>query len=236
VRPDAPFQQDDLTDLGRLLARAADVVAMRDVYNGDTNPTVIGMRHDVDNYIEPAVWMAEWEAARGYRSTYYILHTAPYWTDKELLKRSLERISSHGHEIGIHNNAIAEAHRTGRRPADILQEAIGELRWMGYPVNGTVAHGDPDCYDAKRNIRFVNDQMFTDCVRPDLTNPVETHSLDSFGLDYDANWLKRGCYLSDSGGRWSAPFDSVANRFPHPGQLHMLVHPDWWDQAFKAAA
>ena len=61
----------------------------------------------------------------------------------------------------------------------------------------------------------------------------EARAAASFDLDYDANWLDRGAYLSDSGGRWSAPgFDLVAQEFPFPGQLHMLVHPDWWAKAF----
>jgi hypothetical protein len=58
-------------------------------------------------------------------------------------------------------------------------------------------------------------------------------SLADFGLEYDANWLGRAMYLSDSGGRWCDPgFDKIAAGFPYEGQLHILVHPDWWVQAF----
>jgi hypothetical protein len=42
--------------------------------------------------------------------------------------------------------------------------------------------------------------------------------------------LSRGTYLSDSGGRWSQPFEQIAAE--RVGQLHMLVHPDWWGEAF----
>ena len=59
--------------------------------------------------------------------------------------------------------------------------------------------------------------------------------LAHFDLDYDANWLERGRYLSDSGGRWSTRFETVAGGFPFAGQLHMLVHPDWWAEAFVPA-
>ena len=105
---------------------------------------------------------------------------------------------------------------------------------LGFTVKGTVAHGDNDCYGADGKVRFVNDELFIECVRPELGNlDLKREPLASFDLDYDANWLDRGAYLSDSSGRWSAPgFDLVAQEFPFPGQLHMLVHPDWWKEAF----
>jgi hypothetical protein len=226
----------------RLLDRAVAVVAMEQVLNGQRWERVIGLRHDVDNVIEPAVRFAEWEADRGYRSTYYILHTAPYWQDKDLLVRSLDRIAEFGHEIGIHNNALAASFRTGQDPRVILATAIEELRGYGYPVTGTVAHGDGHCYGSDGHVRFVNDELFEECARPSLGVPqrrignleIKPVPMSEFGLEYDANWLRRGEYLSDSGGSWSRPFGEVADGFPFPGQLHMLIHPDWWGQAFVA--
>jgi hypothetical protein len=51
------------------------------------------------------------------------------------------------------------------------------------------------------------------------------------GFDYDPNWLPRKVGVSDSGGRWSQPFDELVAGFPYDGQVHMLVHPDWWSEA-----
>jgi hypothetical protein len=241
VRRFSPFQPNDLADLdARLLDQADSVVAMVDVFDGEHDRGVIGLRHDVDNVIDPAVRFAEWESSRGYRSTFYVLHTAPYWQDKRLLRESCDRIVECGHEIGIHNNAIAEASRTYREPEVLLDEAVGELRSYGYEIRGTVAHGDPGCYGPDGGVWFVNDEMFTECTRgaygpPERSVagvPIKPVSLADFGLQYDANWLPRGNYLSDSGGRWSQPFDDVAAGFPFNGQLHMLVHPDWWTEAF----
>src|SRR4029077_8485228 len=88
---------------------------------------------------------------------------------------------------------------------------------------------------------FVNDELFRECPRPDMGHPervvagveLKPVPMADFGLEYDANWLPRGGYLSDSGGRWSGiGFDATVALFPRKGQLHMLVHPDWWDQAF----
>ncbi len=236
MRAEAPFQPDDLEALDVLLDQGWMVAAMEDIARGVDDPHVIGMRHDVDNVIAPAVQMAQWEADRGYRSTYFILHTAPYWQEKDTLKAALEAIAECGHEIGFHVNAITVGLATGEDPAEITEEAADELRGYGYQVHGVVAHGDPACYA----FNFVNDEIFVESARPDYgepdreiaktrLKPIERRAL---GFDYDPNWLPRAKYLSDSGGRWSQPFGEVETGFPFDGQLHMLVHPDWWPEAF----
>lgn len=230
-----PFQPGDLAELGRFLETARRVVPMEDIADGDRAPEAIGVRHDVDNFLEPAVQMAAWEAERGFRSTYFILHTAPYWSDKDALQDGLDKIASCGHEIGFHLNALTVAIDTGRDPLDIAQEAVDELRAYGYPVRGVVAHGDQACYTHV----FVNDEIFTESARPEYGPAdrvvggikLEPVSRAALGFDYDPNWLPRGDYLSDSGGHWSQPFAEATERWPS-GQLHMLVHPCWWREAF----
>jgi hypothetical protein len=226
VRP-GPFLPADLDALDGLLSRGH-VAPMETIADGLADLRTIGMRHDCDNVIEPAVQMAEWEARRGYCSTYYILHTSPYWQDKPLLRHSLNVIASH-------NDAITVALETGRKPADILREAIDELRGYGHTIRSTVAHGNRRCHKD----HYVNDEMFAQCYREGYGGidrlgfmPVSLHD---FGLDFDANWLPRGDYLSDSGGEWSRSFHDVAAEWPEKGQLHMLVHPDWWADAFAKA-
>jgi len=240
VRQSAPFSRDDLDCLDGLLSRASAVVAMEDVYEGCA-ADAIGLRHDVDNVIEPAVAMAVWEAERGYRSTYYILdgNGLPdhYWHDKSLLRDSLETIANLGHEIGYHCNAVARAIREHRDPAELVGETLEELRGYGFEVTGTVAHGDPLCHQHG----FVNDEVWAQCARSAYGAPcrdvagvwLAPVSLVDHGLSYDANWLPRAEYLSDSGGRWSQPFDVFAAGFPYGGQTHLLVHADWWDHAFS---
>jgi len=235
------FGPADLQLLDDLLTRADQVVAMEDIHDGTDG---LGLRHDVDNVIEPAVRMAEWEAERGYRSTYFILdgngQDGHYWHDKDLLRRSLERIAECGHEIGYHCNALARAIHEQRDPVELVGETLEELRGYGYQVRGVVAHGHPLCY----RHRFVNDEVFAESARPAYGSPtrevggvrLEPVSRGWFGLEYDANWLPRAQYLSDSGGVWSTPFAEVSAAFPFDGQLHMLVHADWWTQAFEPVA
>jgi hypothetical protein len=238
------FGHADLLKLEALYQQATFVLPVEDVYDGGTEPTDIAVRHDCDNVISPAVDMATWECERNYVSTYYILHTSPYWQNKRVLRESLDTIAESGHNIGIHNDALTVALQTGRDPNEILHEAVEELRRYGHDIRSTVAHGNQLCHVAK----YVNDEMFEGCSRPDQGHPdrvlehrgrrvpITPAPLSEFGLDFDANWLPRGDYLSDSGGSWSKPFDQVANGWPASGQLHMLVHPDWWAAAFVEVA
>jgi len=243
-----PFGASDLDELDkRILSRADEVVAMREIAAGERDPLVIGLRHDVDNRLEPVLAMSDWETERGYRSTYFILHDSPYWDDS-LLRPTLDDIASRGHEIALHANGIATALRTGGDPDVIVNRALARLRSWGHNVTGVCAHGDPLC----GVVKFVNDEMFEECVRPEYGQPTRTlkymghtvrlrpRPLADFGLEYDSYRAgPRGLYLSDSGGSWdgdgggSSQFYDIANRFPSiDGQLHVLQHPCWWVNAF----
>lgn len=245
----ARFTTSDLEELdARLLSIADRVVPMRDIAKGDIGHRVIGLRHDVDDNrgsFDTALRMARWEFDHGYSSTYYLLHGSHYWNAENLV-RALE-LEEFGHEVGIHVNAIAEALRHRRSPDWILCEALGDLRSVGLRVEGFQYHGDDLCYlnpaAGSGPLRFVNDEMFVECARPKVGEPnrivewngtsvqLEPRPMSDYHLTYQAASLSRGNYLSDSGGRWSQPFDEVARRFGD-GQLHILVHPDWWSGAF----
>ncbi len=236
------MNHDNLRDLSRLLERARSVVALQEVHAGNHDPRVIALRHDVDDNphsFETATKIAQWEAARGYRSTFFILHTASYWTDAPFFRAELEQIALAGHEIGIHANAIAAALVSGGDPHEILWHALDQLRDWGFPVRGMAPHGDEVC----RVAHFVNDEQFIECRRSDQGPPdrelryrgnvlrLEPMNLSSFGLAYDAYRLPRGSYLSDSGGSWNVELlDALAEH----GQLHILQHPDWWFAAFPS--
>lgn len=247
MREREPFQPDDLEELHtELFSRADRVVPMRDIYKGDTAPMVIGLRHDVDDNetrrsFDTALRMAEWEFEHGYSSTYFLLHGSYYWGEEMLCQ--VPKFEELGHEVGIHVNALAESLKTGREPSRILASAIAELRNAGVRVCGSVAHGDQLCHQAK----FVNDEMFQETPRVALGAPdrvlthgkeqrrIEPLSRQIYGLEYDANWLPRGDYISDSGGHWNPRPDSFHLACQHlgqAGQLHILIHPDWWGQAF----
>jgi hypothetical protein len=244
VNTQAPFTASDLEEIDARLYSVADrVVPMLDIANGDIGRNVIGLRHDVDDNagsFDTALRMAEWEAERGYRSTWFLLHDSHYWP--QALEQAA-RFKELGHEVGLHVNAIAEALRQRRDPAGVVAEALDDLRSV-VTVKGVVAHGDGLCYRPDGTLRFVNDELFRESPRPSVGEPgrvvagddgwwfqLKPVSRANLGIRYDANWLPRSDYLSDSGGQWSQPFDTVASRFGH-GQLHVLIHPDWWSDAF----
>lgn len=252
MRAACPFQADDLRSLDELLSKAHAVVSMREVHAGNRHYDCIGLRHDVDDNpgaLEAAVKLARWEAERGYRSTYYLLHSAPYWTDGRL-QPAAEAIALLGHEIGLHANGLAEAIRTKRDQHEILEDALATLRGFGLKVSGVVGHGDPLC----PKFDFANDEQFVECARPNLGAPdrevggvqIQPRTLASFGLDYESVRLERALYNTDSGGKWYAPWQETVAAFEATlqagpaqvagtralGQLHLLVHPDWWTRAF----
>lgn len=229
------FTHHDLADLDRLLQRASAVVSMREIAAGNDKPTTIGLRHDIDDNRDSfptAVELARWEAQHGYRSTYYVLHTASYWMDGPYFQEGLETIALAGHEIGLHVNGIAEALKTGDDPHDIVWAALEQLRGFGHVVTGAASHGDEIC----RTVGFVNYEQFTDCAKG---NPNRTLTyrgreltlapmpLSAFGLTYEAYHLPRAAYLSDTGGTWNQPLNH-----DFQGQLHVLMHSDWWSGAF----
>jgi hypothetical protein len=234
------FGPADLERVEELLEGALAVVPMRRVYEGMTDEHVIGLRHDIDDNVgalETAVKIALWEHERGYRSTFYFLHTASYFDRMDALEHAVDTIAACGHEIGIHANAIAAALRVGGDPDHILAEGLWRLRGFGHPVVGVAAHGDEMCH----RCGFVNDEQFVECPRPECGEPdrllrfdghtvrLTPRRLASFGLRYDTHRLPHGRYLSDSGGRWNEPFPGYGS-----GQLHMLWHPDWWSKAFTS--
>lgn len=252
MRERAPFRADDLAEFdARFLAKASAVVALQEVHAGNRDPSVIGLRHDCDagHSLATAVKMARWEADRGYRSTYYVLHTSPYWGAPGF-RESLDRIACFGHEIGIHTDALAEALRTGGDPDRILEDALDELRGYGFPVRGVAGHGNPLCNRdrAEGEITFANDEQFLECARPQEGEPdreitrgnvrrkLRPRPLADFGLDYEALvlGLPHPFRFSDSGGQWLAPgFEKTADAFESLSKItmhHALANPEKFRQ------
>lgn len=224
----------DARDVGLLdaLCRKARCVTLADVHGGDRGPEVIGLRHDVDDHgWESCLALAEWEFARGRRSTYYFLHTAPYWGSPEFIE-GVRRIAEMRHEVGLHNNAITVWYETGRDPFEVLVQAVTELRaWSGSPVRSTAGHGDSACYTG----RFVNYTMFEECPAKGAAwlpfkevTGLDPRPLADFGFDFAGDHVPRALYVSDSGGEWTHDLKTVGSLFPYASNVVILQHPDWY--------
>lgn len=109
---------------------------------------VVGLRHDVDHDLDAALEMAWWEQRRGCRSTYFLLHTAPYWkTDARLEAKALQ-LQDWGHEVGLHINVLTEwTNAVIDDVAARVRELLERLRGAGLHVAGVSAHGDRACYE-----------------------------------------------------------------------------------------
>jgi hypothetical protein len=232
------LKKTDLTEFDALLCEAREVRSLRDCR--DAGPGVIGLRHDVDDgaSMDTVLAMAAWEAQRGYRSTYYFLHTAPYWKRPGFCD-VVRKVSDMGHEVGIHSNALAEALTTEDDPDWILDRALRNLRGCGVDVVGVAGHGDARCYAGNyTNVEFVNHEQFEECdggwPRPRTVQRgkhsliIQPRPLARFGLTYEALTVApRAGYLSDSGGKWSADMADVCDAIAQ-GFVQILQHPDWW--------
>ena len=220
----ASFTLGDLDELEERLAGAAAVIRMCEVKRspehawGTDDPTTIALRHDVDHDLDHALSFARWEHERGFRASYYLLHTASYWRDQPALRSAAVELESLGHEVGIHNNAVVATRALAYDPdytfaQATLEQALYELRSAGVSVTGSASHGDA----RGAPLSVHNNDMWK--------QKGGAFHLEEFQLEYEAYFLHgEAAYLSDNHGKWQP-----ALRDGEGLQLHVLVHPCHWE-------
>jgi hypothetical protein len=220
-----------------MLCDKARVVSLAELHDGPdyvNDPNVIGMRHDCDDRaFESILPLAEWEHRRGRRSTYYLLHTAP-WYDRALEQCLPMKLHALGHEVGLHLNWVPAYERYGVSGHDVLTAELAKLRSSAsarVPIRSVAGHGDDACY----RTLLVNYSMFEESSAArdpwhDYTAATgyKRHNLEEYGLDFLGEFIPKGMYISDSGDEWSTPLSEVADHFPYDGPLVVLQHPDWY--------
>jgi hypothetical protein len=192
----------------------------------------IYIRHDVDQLVQPALDMAKLENEAGIKSVYYLLNTADYWKG---LTTEPQYIQDLGHEVGWHNNSLSQFYfyDKGKDLRIIIQDALNEFKSrFGITVRGTASHGDSHCAELK----YINYHVFNFgegfplkfSRRPD--HPF--FDLKEFGLDYEAYFLKRSLYLTDSGGTFNIDPAELAKKFNSMEDctLQILCHPEHWQE------
>jgi len=132
-------------------------------------PNLLALRHDVDHDMDLAMEMAFWEKEKGFRSTFYLLHTADYWNDPQFIDKALQ-IQDFGHEIGLHVSVLSEWMRGNLNDAyEELKKILDQLRQSELKISGISTHGDPLCYQKQ----FINYWCFAE-LKPD--DPVHAES------------------------------------------------------------
>ena len=138
------------------------------------------IRHDVDLRPEFALRVAEEEARRGARATYYF--RSMHFTSHEGVIREIVAL---GHEAGYHYESLTTTRGDVAAAYEDFCENLERLRRV-VPVRTACAHGSPRSP--------WNSQ--------DIWNQYDIHSL---GIDYEPMMdtdFDRTLYLTDTGRRW----------------------------------
>lgn len=212
----------------------------KDSINDDK--VLIGFRHDIDCHPFKALEMAKMENAHGFRASYYILASAPYYGEfingqmvrNSCMESIYKKIQSYNHEIGIHNDLISLMILYDIDPFRFNQEELLFYRNLNIVVNGTVAHGS---YLTSQTVD--NYQIFSDFAESSSfefegkTYEIGKYSLKEFGFDYEAYFVDFDHYYSDTLKTWTeeSEFENFLNtlRNSKPGtKIQILTHPVWW--------
>jgi hypothetical protein len=160
------------------------------------------LRHDVDVSTDFAVRMAEFEAARQVRSTYFVMLRSPLYNAlSRACTDDLRRIVSLGHEVGLHFDAAYDPAPAVPVETRITRELAVLADMTGAPASAFSFH-QPSAEILTGTI-----------VVPGATN---AYTLDRDGWDY----------ISDSNRDWRGRdvFGIISRRRP----LQILLHPLWW--------
>jgi len=225
----------------------------------DSSRIVIGLRHDVDLDLGKAVLLSEVEKSMGFRSTYYILHTANYYLanpdDKAVHNEAILPILKYmqdesGFEIGWHNDLVTLQVIYNIDPVAFLHQELTWLRNNGLKITGTASHGSYYC----KVHSYLNYYFFNECSDPptglgkfpnNKTVPIDSKNitikkgnLSDFGLEYEAYFLNNNKYFSDAsienGKRWDIGMLDL-NSLKPGDRVIILLHPIYWHKGSKLA-
>jgi hypothetical protein len=223
----------------------------------NSNKIVIGLRHDIDVDLNVAYKFSDIEYNLGFRSTYFVLHTAPYYlanpnnmevhSDKIIpILKTMQNVRHF--EIGWHNDLVTLQVVYNIDPVKYLHSELNWLRSNGLHIVGTASHGSNYC----RVYHYLNYYFFEECtfhVVPNFENNItvpiggkdillKKGKLSDFGLEYEAYFLNNNKAFSDatvtSGIRWNIGMLDL-NQL-HPGdRIIILLHPIHWHKGSQLA-
>ena len=218
---------------------------------------MIGLRHDVDVDLNVAYEFSKIESNLGFRSTYFILHSAPYYladqnnmaVHSDRIIPILKKMQNENHfEIGWHNDLVTLQVIYNIDPVVFLQSELKWLRSNGLQIMGTAAHGSSYC----KTYHYMNFYFFQECSYPilvgrenNITVPkdgkqitIKKAHLSDFNLEYEAYFLNNNKAYSDAviqqGVRWNIGMLDLHQLKPGD-RIIILLHPTHWHNASEKA-
>jgi peptidoglycan/xylan/chitin deacetylase (PgdA/CDA1 family) len=192
--------------------------------NQPTKGKVVYLRHDIDGKLMNAWRMAYLEAELGIKSTYFALNHSNYWESPDTFKL-LREIQEMGHEIAWHQCVIVQHHITPSVPIrSLIEEPLKRLRDEGLIIRGTSPHGS--AYGGEKNINSW--QIWKEYRFP--YNGLPVFPLADFGLEYEAMFLNRDDYHSDSSAMWCGEPKDIVKKYNEELNyiLQINIHPQHW--------
>ena len=213
------------------------------------------IRHDIDHDLWTAEKMAEIESEYNFCSTYFVLHTAPYFKNK--FNKTMEicrNIQSMGHEIGLHNDLISDFFFNSKEPKANLAELLKLFEREGIAISGSASHGSTiiqklnKTLNKKMFIPYTNYLVFSGLLEetllkfPDKRQPSNPKfksrelnlpciNMNDFELKYESYFVKYDHYISDTARRfWASGSDPISTlkKLDNSDTLQCLFHPIWW--------
>jgi hypothetical protein len=214
---------------------------------------IIGLRHDVDVDLNVAYQFSQVETNLGFRSTYFILHSAPYYLENpnnmevhtNKIIPILKSMQNDKHfEIGWHNDLVTLQVVYNINSVTFLHNELNWLRSNGIKIYGTASHGSTYC----KTYHYLNYYFFEECTFPIVTTYVNNVTipkdgksitmlkgkLADFNLQYEAYFLNNNKAFSDAtitnGIRWNIGMLDLSLLQPGDRAV-ILLHPTHWHRA-----
>jgi hypothetical protein len=165
------------------------------------NDKIAFIRHDVDGDLVGALAQAKLEAELGIKSSYYLLHTAPYhgvfaggsFQRNEVSVDIYREIQDLGHEIALHTDSLTLFH-DGYMGTEGLVTELEFLRSKGLDITGTVSHNSFGVYGANNFSIFKGKPLAVNrpgtpaqVIHNGKWVPLQLLDENELGLEYEAN-------------------------------------------------
>ncbi len=171
-----------------------------------TDPRRVYLRHDLDLDVDKAVVMADIEAEKSVRATYFVMFdNAFYNVGSSRVQRQLRTILDGGHDIGVH-----VVHDPTFTVSDMIRRCAAQARALGELLDHDVS-----CFSFHRPARELLDTEFS---VPGLANA------------YGKPFFAADRYVSDSNHDWRCGDPGVFLREFDGEVLQILTHPFWWTE------